>query len=128
MQRFSLCSFICYVVLSMTVLHFTHEYYITLILLILFTCLNGSKIIISQWCYGLSLMEKYIANIYTVQMQWRKEFFQNGGEAGWPINTLYFELVKEGITYLKFSLEESKWERICIKWWDQQLYDTSYKS
>ena len=49
-----------------------------------------------------------------------------GGEAGWPINTLYFELVKEGITYLKFSLEESKWERICIKWWDQQLYDNTH--
>ena len=55
-----------------------------------------------------------------------KEFFQNGGEAGWPINTLCFQLVKEGITSLKFLVEVSKGEGICIKWWDQQLYDNTH--
>ena len=29
-------------------------------------------------CYGLSLMEKYIANFFTMQMELMKEFFQNG--------------------------------------------------
>ena len=43
-----------------------------------------------------------------------KEFFQNEGEAGWAINTLCFELVKEGIVNFKFLVEESKREGICI--------------
>ena len=45
-----------------------YSWVIAPILFILFTCLNGLKIIISQWCYGLSLMKKYIANFFTVQM------------------------------------------------------------
>ena len=37
-----------------------------------------------------------------------KEFFQNGGEGGWPINALCFELMKEGIINFKFLAEESR--------------------
>ena len=42
-----------------------------------------------------------------------------------PINTL-FEFEKEGITSLKFLVEESEREGICNKWWDQQLYDNAH--
>ena len=70
-------------------------------------------------------MEKYIANFFTMQNYWRKEFSKNGGEAGWPINTLCFELVKEGGNKFTFLVEESKREGICVKWWDQQLYNNT---
>ena len=55
-----------------------------------------------------------------------RNFFQNGGEAGWPINILCFELLKEGIKSSTFLVEESKREGICIKWWDQQIYDNTH--
>ena len=37
-----------------------------------------------------------------------------------------FELVKEGIITIKFLVEKSKREGICIKWWDQQLFNTTH--
>ena len=43
-----------------------------------------------------------------------KEFFQNEGEACWAINTLCFELAKEGVINFKFLAEESKRKGICI--------------
>ena len=60
--------------------------------------------------------------LFKMQNYWRKDFFQNGGEADWPVKTLCSELVKKGISNFKFLVEESKKEGICIKWLDQQPY------
>ena len=38
----------------------------------------------------------------------------------------FFELVTEGIMNLKFLVDEFKREEICIKWWDQRLYDNTH--
>ena len=51
--------------------------------------------------------------------------FSKWREAGWPINTLCFELVKEGVINFTFLVEESKREGICIKWWDEQVYNNT---
>ena len=66
MQRSFLCS--CMLDRSVDDSITFYSWVITLISFILFTCINDLKTIISQWWYGLSLLEKYIANVFTVQM------------------------------------------------------------
>ena len=66
-------------------------------------------------------MEKYITNFVQCKVNDGRNIFENGVEVGWPMKTPCFELVKEGIISFKFLVEESKWEGICIKWWDRQF-------
>ena len=56
----------------------------------------------------------------------KERIFSKWRGSGSPINTLCFQLVKEGITSFKFLVEESKREEICIKRWDQKLYDNTH--
>ena len=54
--------------------------------------------------YGLSLMEKYIANFLKCKCNKGRNFFKMEGKRV----TLCFELVKEGIINFKILVEESK--------------------
>ena len=71
-------------------------------------------------------MEKYIARFLKCKITEGRIFFQNGGEADWPVKTLCSELVKKGISNFKFLVEESKREGLCIKWLDQQPYHNTH--
>ena len=69
-------------------------------------------------------MEKHIANFLQPKINKGRNFIKMGG--GGLANKDSFELVKEGIITFKFLVEKSKREGICIKWWDQQLFNTTH--
>ena len=69
-------------------------------------------------------MEKHIANFLQAKINKGRNFIKM--EGGGLANKDSFELVKEGIITFKFLVEKSEREGICIKWWDQQLFNTAH--